>query len=58
MRGRKYYAAYLLRYYIHCYVRHDNIAAVCITDEEFQARVAFNMLSRVLDDFSENIPAR
>lgn len=43
-------------YLIHCYVRHDNLSAVCITDEEYQARVAFTLLNKVLTDFETKIP--
>jgi synaptobrevin family protein YKT6 len=42
-------------YFIHCYVRPDRLTGVCVTDEEYQARVAFSMLSKVLEDFAATI---
>lgn len=42
-------------YYCHCYVRNDRLAAVCVTDAEYQARVAMSFLTRVLDDFSTKV---
>lgn len=42
-------------YFIHCFVRQDNLIAVCITDEEYQARAAFSLLSKVLADFETKI---
>uniref|UniRef100_A0A915DSM9 Longin domain-containing protein n=1 Tax=Ditylenchus dipsaci TaxID=166011 RepID=A0A915DSM9_9BILA len=40
-------------YLIHCFVRHDNLTGVCVTDNDYQARVAFSLLSRILEDFSQ-----
>lgn len=42
-------------YFIHCYVRQDNLTGVCITDGEYEARVAFTMLSKVMEDFTNSI---
>lgn len=42
-------------YFIHCYVRQDNLTGVCITDGEYEARVAFTMLSKVMEDFTNTI---
>jgi len=42
-------------YFIHCYVRQDNLAAICITDGEYEARVAFTMLSKVMEDFTNYV---
>lgn len=44
-------------YYCHCYVRADNLAGLCVTDNEYQARVAFSMLTKVMDDFEQAVPA-
>ncbi|KAL3090317.1 hypothetical protein niasHS_006769 [Heterodera schachtii] len=43
-------------YFIHCMVRQDNLVGVCITDEQYQSRVAFTLLNKVLSDFAERIP--
>ncbi|KAH7731420.1 Synaptobrevin YKT6 [Aphelenchoides avenae] len=43
-------------YLIHCYVRPDRLVGVCVTDQEYQSRVAFSMLTRVLDDFASTVP--
>lgn len=40
---------------IHCFVRADNLAGVCVTDEEYQARVAFTMLNKLLQDFDSKV---
>ena len=44
-------------YFCHCYVRADNLAGLCVTDSEYQARVAFSMLTKVMDEFEQAIPA-
>lgn len=44
-------------YFIHCFVRHDNLTGICVTDEEYQARVAFTLLNKVLNEFSDRVPA-
>ncbi|VDD91663.1 unnamed protein product [Enterobius vermicularis] len=44
-------------YFCHVYVRQDGLCGVCYTDAEYQARVAFSMLTRVLDDFTSKVPA-
>ncbi|XGW18030.1 hypothetical protein V3C99_002548 [Haemonchus contortus] len=44
-------------YFCHCYVRSDGLAAVSVTDGEYQARVAMSMMTRVLDDFSSKVHA-
>ena len=35
----------------HCYLRQDGLGAVVVTDQEYPARVAFNLESRLLDEF-------
>ncbi|VDN54947.1 unnamed protein product [Dracunculus medinensis] len=44
-------------YYCHTFVREDGLSAVCITDSEYQSRVAFTLLRRVLDDFASKVPS-
>ncbi|GMS89102.1 hypothetical protein PENTCL1PPCAC_11277, partial [Pristionchus entomophagus] len=43
-------------YYCHVHVRADGLSGVTITDGEYQARVAFSMLTRVVDDFNQKTP--
>uniref|UniRef100_A0AC35TS78 GDP-Man:Man(3)GlcNAc(2)-PP-Dol alpha-1,2-mannosyltransferase n=1 Tax=Rhabditophanes sp. KR3021 TaxID=114890 RepID=A0AC35TS78_9BILA len=43
-------------YWCHAYVRSDGLSGVCITDDEYQQRVAFTMLSKVLEDFLSHVP--
>lgn len=35
----------------HCYLRQDGLGAVVVTDKEYPARVAFNLESRLLNEF-------
>ncbi|CAL2038552.1 hypothetical protein CAEBREN_17612 [Caenorhabditis brenneri] len=44
-------------YLVHCYVRNDGLSAVCVTDAEYQQRVAMSFLGRVLDDFTNRVPS-
>lgn len=39
-------------YVVHCYVRSDGLAGTVTTDLEYPARVAFVLLTQLLDDFS------
>lgn len=39
-------------YVVHCYVRSDGLAGAVTTDEEYPARVAFVLLTQLLDEFS------
>jgi len=39
-------------YVVHCYVRSDGLAGSVITDLEYPARVAFVLLTQLLDEFS------
>ena len=39
-------------YVVHCYVRSDGLAGTVTTDEEYPARVAFVLLTQLLDEFS------
>jgi|Transcript_21083 synaptobrevin family protein YKT6 len=38
-------------YVVHCYVRSDGLAGCVTTDEEYPARVAFVLLTQLLDEF-------
>lgn len=35
----------------HCYLRQDGLGAVVVTDKEYPARVAFNLESKLLEEF-------
>ncbi|XP_013383040.1 synaptobrevin homolog YKT6-like [Lingula anatina] len=43
-------------YMVHVYVRADGLAGVLIADHEYPVRVAFTLLNKVLDEFSEKFP--
>uniref|UniRef100_A0A914UN39 Uncharacterized protein n=1 Tax=Plectus sambesii TaxID=2011161 RepID=A0A914UN39_9BILA len=43
-------------YLCHCYVRADGLSAVVVADGEYVQRVAFTMLTKVLDDFAQKVP--
>lgn len=43
-------------YMCHVYVRADNLAGVVISDHEYPQRVAHTLITKVLDDFTENVP--
>ena len=40
-----------IEYMCHCYLRQDGLGAVIVTDKEYPARVAFNLETKLLDDF-------
>jgi len=42
-------------YVIHCYVRSDGLAGSVITDAEYPARVAFVLLTQLLDEFASSV---
>lgn len=44
-------------YLLHCFVRNDGLSAVCVSDQEYQQRVAMSFLGRVLDEFTTKVPA-
>lgn len=35
----------------HCYLRQDGLGAVVVTDKEYPSRVAFNLESKLLEEF-------
>mmetsp|Transcript_17449 Transcript_17449/g.16913 ORF Transcript_17449/g.16913 Transcript_17449/m.16913 type:complete len:200 (-) Transcript_17449:480-1079(-) len=42
-------------YVVHCYVRSDGLAGAVTTDLEYPARVAFVLLTQLLDEFSNKL---
>ena len=42
-------------YVVHCYVRSDGLAGTVATDIEYPARVAFVLLTQLLDDFTNTV---
>lgn len=42
-------------YVVHCYVRSDGLGGTVITDDEYPARVAFVLLTQLLDDFTSAV---
>ena len=40
---------------VHCYVRSDGLAGAVTTDEEYPSRVAFVMLTQVMDEFTTTV---
>lgn len=42
-------------YVIHCYARSDGLAGSVITDAEYPARVAFVLLTQLLDEFTSTL---
>jgi len=42
-------------YVIHCYVRSDGLAGSVTTDAEYPARVAFVLLTQILDEFTSTV---
>lgn len=44
-------------YIVHCYVRSDGLAGAVTTDLEYPSRVAFVLLTQVLDEFTQTFNA-
>ncbi|CAD5221308.1 unnamed protein product [Bursaphelenchus xylophilus] len=44
-------------YRLRCFVRPDNLCGVCVTDQEYEDRVGFVCLSKVLDEFAQAVPS-
>lgn len=51
MRVAVFYLSFRIEYMCHCYLRQDGLGAVIVTDKEYPARVAFNLETKLLDDF-------
>mmetsp|Transcript_14626 Transcript_14626/g.30245 ORF Transcript_14626/g.30245 Transcript_14626/m.30245 type:complete len:201 (-) Transcript_14626:175-777(-) len=45
-------------YVVHCYVRSDGLGGTVVTDSEYPARVAFVLLTQLLDDFTAAVGDR
>jgi len=44
-------------YMCHVYISNDGLSGVAITDVEYPQRVAFNMLNKLLEEFSKQVPS-
>ncbi|CAH1368631.1 hypothetical protein MTP99_010101 [Tenebrio molitor] len=44
-------------YMCHVYVRADNLAGVVISDHEYPTRVSHTLITKILDEFSQKVPA-
>ena len=42
-------------YICHVFVRSDSLAGVCLSDEEYPQRVAHTMLTKILEDFTNQV---
>ena len=42
----------------HVFVRNDSLVGVCVSDHDYPHRVAHNLLTRVLEDFTGQVPDR
>ena len=42
-------------YMIHVFVRSDSLVGVCLSDHEYPHRVAHTMLTKVLEDFTNQV---
>jgi len=42
-------------YIVHCYVRSDGLSGAAITDDEYPARVAFVLLTQLIDEFASSV---
>lgn len=51
MRVTGFCFSFRVEYMCHCYLRQDGLGAVIVTDKEYPARVAFNLETKLLDDF-------
>ena len=43
-------------YMCHCFARDDSLAGICMADEEYPHRVAHTLISKILDDFTGQVP--
>ena len=44
-------------YFVHVYMRSDGLCGCITCDAEYPARVAFSVLTQVLEDFDQQVPA-
>ncbi len=45
-------------YMCHVFVRSDGLVGVCLSDHEYPHRVAHNLLTKILEDFTAQVPNR
>lgn len=38
---------------VHCYNRHDNLAAVCVTDRDYPTRVVYSLISKTMNEYEQ-----
>lgn len=43
-------------YMCHIYVREDNLVGVCLSDHDYPTRVAHTLLTKILEDFTAQVP--
>lgn len=43
-------------YMCHCYVRSDSLVGICFSDEEYPNRVAHTLLTKIMEDFTAQVP--
>ena len=43
-------------YMCHVFVRNDSLAGVCLSDHEYPHRVAHSLISKILEDFTAQVP--
>jgi synaptobrevin family protein YKT6 len=43
-------------YMCHVYVRTDGLVGVCVSDHEYPHRVAHSLITKILEDFTEQVP--
>ena len=48
---------FLIDYYVHVYTRNDGLTGCLTCDSEYPARVAFSLITKLLDDFDEFCPS-
>lgn len=46
-----------LEYFVHVYMRADGLCACVTCDSEYPARVAFSILTKIMDDFDAQVPS-
>ena len=42
-------------HFCHVFVRSDSLAGVCISDENYPQRVAYTMLTKIMEDFTNQV---
>ena len=44
-------------YMCHCFCRQDGLAGVLLTNDEYPNRIAFTLISKLLEEFSQKVPS-